>query len=95
LLVGGDLGAAARVIWTESAASATIAGEAGVDRTAGGVATGGDVDPAVAVDPAGGPERVKPAGAVDPIKERLKDLIAFSISEEYFTCRKQLGLAIA
>ncbi len=30
-----------------------------------------------------------------PVKERLKDLIAFSVSEEYFICRRLLGLEIA
>jgi hypothetical protein len=54
LLIGGDLGAAARVLWGEPAAS-----------------------------------------AASPAKDRLKDLIAFSVSEEYFACRKLLGLVVA
>jgi len=29
-----------------------------------------------------------------PSKERMKDLIAFAISEHYFTCRHQLGIAV-
>jgi len=53
LLLCGDLGAAARVLWGESPP---------------GDATG---------------------------QQRVRDLVAFSISDAYFTCRAQLGVAVA
>lgn len=61
LLLSGDLAAAARVIWTETAET-----------------------------PGGAP----PAGA-PAAKERVKDLIAFSIREDYFACRVHLGMTVA
>ena len=30
-----------------------------------------------------------------PIQKRLVDLVAFSVSEDYFACRRQLGLQVA
>jgi len=53
LLLSGDLGAAARVLWGESSP---------------GDATG---------------------------QQRVRELVAFSISESYFVCRAQLGVAVA
>lgn len=53
LLLCGDLGAAARVLWGEGAPG----------------------------DPAG--------------QQRVRDLVAFSISDGYFACRAQLGVAVA
>ncbi len=61
LLISGDLAAAARVIWSETA------------ETSGGA------------PPAGAPAA----------KERVKDLIAFSITEDYFACRVHLGMTVA
>ena len=29
-----------------------------------------------------------------PLQKRLVDLVAFSVSEDYFACRKQLGLQV-
>lgn len=38
--------------------------------------------------------RVTEDSAVVPVKERMKDLVVFSVSEEYFALREQLSIAI-
>jgi hypothetical protein len=36
----------------------------------------------------------EPTASAMPVKDRLKDLIAFSVSEDYFICRHLLGLQV-
>jgi tetratricopeptide (TPR) repeat protein len=88
--VADPLGEAARRLVAERGPSPSVTGwMAGVDLTAARIAFAltGDLATAAQVIVGDAPE-----ASPLPAKRRMKDLVAFSVSEDYFTVRRALGL---